>query len=520
MIRRFATRHARSRAPAPRGAAIAPVIGLVAGALSLACSAPMEEAAVEEDHTHAGGAALTIFTDSLELFVEYPPHVRDVPSDPWAIHLTWLADWQPVRDGSLTLLLRGPGGASEEIVIPSPSRAGVFTATPRLPATGTWRADMTLAAHGGEFAIPVGQLQVFESEDALPHEDEEAPADLIPFLKEQQWSMPFAVGLAAEREVRSSLAVSGRLTAPPPAMADLSVPVAGLILARGPAPAPGQTVRSGETLALIAPTTIDGSYARLLADVREREREVARAERLLAAEAIAARRLEEARQELAVARSALEALGGIEPGADPQAGDVFVYRLRSPIGGVVSERHIAPGQWVDAGAPAFTIVNPSTLWLVAHVPARHAPRASDITGARFTPEGGTELYEADRIVSVGSVLDPDTRTLPVRAAVVNPDGRLKVGMLADVLLLVGEPEVGVAIPTEAIQNEDGLPVAYVKVGGEAFQRRVLRIGSSDGEWTIVRSGVAAGEHVVTAGAYQVKLASLGDAEISDHGHPH
>ena len=79
---------------------------------------------------------------------------------------------------------------------------------------------------------------------------------------------------------------------------------------------------------------------------------------------------------------------------------------------------------------------------------------------------------------------------------------------------------GVAVPTEAILDEDGLSVVYVKLGGEAFQRRIVEPGPSDGSWTIVLSGVVNGEQVVAAGAYQVRLASLGEAEISDHGHPH
>ena len=118
------------------------------------------------------------------------------------------------------------------------------------------------------------------------------------------------------------------------------------------------------------------------------------------------------------------------------------------------------------------------------------------------------------------MIDPASRTLPVRYAVRNPDRALKVGMLADGHLLVGDPVDGVAVPTAAIQDEDGLAVVYAKVGGEAFQRRVVEVGPSDGSWTIVVSGVASGEQVVATGAYQVRLASLGEAEISDHGHPH
>lgn len=490
------------------------VMAMAAMGTSFACAAPAADAPVVEEHTHAGGGNVTLWTDSLELFVEYPPHVKDEQADPWAIHLTWLDGWAPVREGSLTLILRGPGGAREEIVLNAPDRPGVFTAAPTLTATGTWRADMTLSARGRDFAIPVGQLEVFESQDALPHDVEEPPGDLIAFLKEQQWSMPFAVAIAEVRAIPTSIPATGEIVAPPSNLATVSAPVAGLVLARGPSPAPGDRVSTGQVLALIAPTAIDGSYARLLADVEELEHEVARAERLYAVEAIPRRRLDDARRDLEVARSALGTVG--------DAGDDggHTYRLRSPISGVVAERHVSPGQRVEVGATAFTIVNPTTLWLKASVPAGEAEAMSTASGAWFTVEGGTRAHRAERVVSVGSVIDPMTRTFPVYLAVSNPDASLKVGLLAEGHLQVGEPVVGVGVPASAVHMEDGLPVIYVKVGGEAFQRRIVRLGPSDGTWTIVHSGVESGEQVVAVGGYQVKLASFGDQEISDHGHPH
>lgn len=484
-----------------------------------ACAGPAPDAPAEADHSHAGGGVVTHWTGELELFVEFPPHVKDVASDPWAIHLTWLEDWQPVREGRLTLLLRGPGGAREEIVMDAPARPGVYTATPALPATGTWRADMTLAVRGADHAIPVGQLQVFESEDALPHDVEVPPPGLIALLKEQQWTMPFAVGVAEARRIARSIPVTGEIEAPASGLAHVSTPVAGLIVASGPAPAPGDRVSAGETLALVAPASIDNSYARLRADVVEAQREAERAERLFAAGAIAQRRLEEARHELEVAQAAFEAIGGVPPGEEDGT-DPHLYRLRTPIGGVIADRHVAAGQHVDAGMHAFTVVNPATLWFVARVAARHTATLGDLSGAWFTVEGTERVHTAGRLVSVGSIIDPASRTLPVRFAVANPDRALKVGMLADGHLLVGDPVEGVAVPATAVQDEDGLPVVYVKVGGEAFLRRVVELGPSDGTWTIVTAGIAAGEQVVTTGAYQVKLASLGDVEISDHGHPH
>ena len=93
-------------------------------------------------------------------------------------------------------------------------------------------------------------------------------------------------------------------------------------------------------------------------------------------------------------------------------------------------------------------------------------------------------------------------------------------MLVEVRLFLTSSTEGVAVPSRAVRKEDALDVAYIQVGGESFERRVLALGPSDGEWTLVVSGIRSGERVVTEGAYQVHLASLNAAEIADHGHPH
>ena len=515
VIETWARRLVGRAAGVSAAAAMAAVVASSAG-----CAATTVEDAVAADHTHAGGGVVTHWTDALEVFVEYPPHVREVASDPWGIHLTWLTDWTPVREGRLTLLLRGPGGAREEIVFAAPDTPGTYGPAPALPAAGTWRADLTLATRGEVYDIPVGQFEVFASEDALPHDEETPPPGLIAFPKEQQWTVPFAVARAEERRIAGSIPATGEIVAPAKGLAHISTPVAGLVLARGPTPVPGDAVREGETLALIAPTDIDASYARVRHDVVRAEREASRAERLFAAGAIAESRVEEARHELELALAAFETIGGPRSEADGHGADANVYRLRSPIGGVVSDRHVAPGQHVEVGTHAFTVVNPDTLWFVARVPARHAEAASAVRGGWFTVEGASHAHEAARVVSVGTVIDPASRTLPVRLAVPNAGGELKVGLLAEGHLTLGDPVAGVGVPARAILEEDGLSVVYVKLGGEAFQRRVVEPGPSDGSWTIVLSGVANGEQVVVEGAYQVRLASLGEVEVSDHGHPH
>lgn len=496
-------------------------LGVVLAALALtACGGSDGGSSEAEDHEHAG-AVVTTWTDSLELFMEYPPQVAGMPGDPWAIHLTRLEGWRPVEEGSLTLFFTGPDGSAHTVRAEAPSRPGIYTPAPTLPAPGDYRLEMVLESGGLRHEIPAGRVTVHASEGVLPHSDEETVGSEISLLKEQQWEIPFGVTEIRRRPIAASIQATGELTAPDDRTARVSAPVTGLVEIRGGGTAMrGTWVEEGEVLAVLAPTDADASYARLRGRVETLEREVARAERLVEAEAIAEKRLVEARHDLSVARSALAAIGGEAPDADDETGG-YRFHLRSPISGVVSERRLSPGQRVEVGERVFTVVDPRILWLRLKVPADEAARADGATGASFRVEGSDAFHRAASVVAVGDVIDPDSRTLPVILQVDNANRELKVGMFARARLLVGDTVSGPAVPTEAIQDEEGMKVAYVETGGETFERRVLELGPSDGEWTLVRSGLSAGERVVTDGAYQVHLASAGgDEAATGHGHPH
>jgi multidrug efflux pump subunit AcrA (membrane-fusion protein) len=93
-------------------------------------------------------------------------------------------------------------------------------------------------------------------------------------------------------------------------------------------------------------------------------------------------------------------------------------------------------------------------------------------------------------------------------------------MLAQAHLFLGGVVSGTTVPVQAIWEEDALQVVYVELGGETFERRVVTIGPTDGLWTLVEEGVRPGDRVVTRGAYQLRLASLGDTGEIGPGHVH
>ncbi len=456
--------------------------------------------------------AVTIWTEKTELFFEYPALIAGETGGSWAIHLTVLERFKPVTGGSLKLFFSDSEGGVVEFTSEAPVRAGIYTPAPTLPQPGTYELAIVVDSPQLQDRIEVGEVRVYRDLGDVPEQAEDGGG--ISFLKEQQWPIDFSVVEAVRRDVETTVQASGEILPVAGRLAEVAAPMDGLVLApeNVTAPVSGERVKAGQRLATLSPVAGDGSYAEVRALLDRLRRENARATRLYEAEAIPEKRLIEARSELEAAESHLEAMGG--------ASDGYNLTVSSPISGTVVSRHLSPGSRVEAGEVLFTIVDASQVWVRLRIPARYILQASGATGAMFTVEGSDRSFHADRVVAIGEIIDPDSRSLPITFVVDNADTALKIGMLAQGHLSTGGSLSGIALPNEAIQNEDGVSVAYVQVGGETFERRVLRLGASDGAYTIVEDGIVAGEHVVNNGAYQVYLGSLSTSDIATEAHLH
>jgi len=485
-------------------------LALCAGAAALAgCGG--KEAAAETEHP---SVAVTQWNDATELFVEYPEPVAGKASGNWAVHLTDRAGRKPVTAGTLTVRFIGTGGQSQTFTAEKPARPGIFTLDPVVTKPGTYRVELSLTGPQVTATHVLPSVRVAASDAELSKPEKEEASSGISFLKEQQWVIDFATEAAAERDVARTVAAPGEIVPVDGSQVQVSAPASGVAAAdanRG-APSIGSRVSAGQVLAVLSPLAGEGGYARVRESVERLEREAARAQRLFDAGAIPARRLEETRHELSVARAEARAMGG-GPDAD------YRFRVRSPISGFVTERAFVPGGRVEAGAPLFTVVDPSTVWLRVRMQAADAARLAGAPHVSFTLEGDSRAFTATRLVSVGSAVDPQTRTVPVVFAVDNSGGALKVGQFARAQVGVGGTVRGVAIPAAAILDDGGIPVAYVQASGETFERRRLRVGETDGAVTEVLEGIRPGEMVVTRGAYQVRLASMSNTPMSG-GHAH
>lgn len=464
-----------------------------------------------------------------ELFVEFAPLIAGEPST-FAAHFTRLADYSPVSEGLVDVVLEGGGAPTERFRVRAPRSPGIFAPTVVPRASGERSLSLVLSAPGLQATHHLGSITVHADRAAAQAAPvTTSPEGEIGLYKEQQWGGEFGVEPVTERALRESVRALARVRAAADGEYVLSAPVGGRIEAEGAFPAIGRRVAAGEVLARLLPRLGEGvdrgalqaelASARAAAELADRELE--RAQRLFAQQAIARRRVETAEAEQGAAQARLQAARLRLQSVDGSGGGI---ELRAPIDGELAAVQVAAGAAVDAGAPLFHIVDRSELWLQAQVAEADAARLGTPVGAWLDLPGAAEAYqlvpgENGRIVGVGGALDPASRSLPVLLALAPPPPGLVLNQQIQVRLLSGAQRSRPSVPASAIVEDGVERVVYVMRGGESFSRVVVRTGLRDGDYVELIEGPALGERVVSRGALQVRRAAA-TPDAMGHGHAH
>jgi RND family efflux transporter MFP subunit len=390
------------------------------------------------------------------------------------------------------------------------------------------------AAHGDEHAGETAEDHAKEAAEASgAHAGEteadhakEAAVQLISFSKVLQQEFKVAVEAVEERPIHEAIRSLGEIKAAGTKEAEVVAAFAGTLLpdAERGIVHPGQRVGKGEHLAILAPSAEQGGWEQLLGEYKLAKAEYDRVQKLSIDGAVAPKRLQEAQLELVGKEARLRAaLGGSDISNLDSSGKLF--HLRAPVAGILTDTHLRYGQHVEAGEHLFNIVDPSRVWLEAQVPASEAQRLDGIKDAYFSISGSETMYRTGdyngRLITVGGLLDPETRRVPVIFEIDNPNNRFKPGSYTQVYLRREAAHNGLAIPQSSVVDEDGIPVAIVQVGAEDFRKVVLATGAKDENYVEVLSGLTKGDKVVTNGAYKIKLAATKTSGADAHaGHGH
>lgn len=169
--------------------------------------------------------------------------------------------------------------------------------------------------------------------------------------------------------------------------------------------------------------------------------------------------------------------------------------IRAPFAGVVTERFVSVGDYVQASSKVVTLVVSDPLRLALTVPERRISEVKEGALATFSPASLPDRTFSGTVKYLSGDVRSNTRDVVVEAIVANPEGALLPGMFVDVSLHAGDSPMAV-IPKSAIFTTGPDSGLYV-VTDKHLELHVVMLGAPCGDDVAIEEGVKVGDVVVT-----------------------
>jgi len=192
--------------------------------------------------------------------------------------------------------------------------------------------------------------------------------------------------------------------------------------------------------------------------------------------------------------------------------------VRSPIGGVITEKHAIVGELSDPSKSLYTVADLSSVWVLVDIHEKDLAKVRRGQAATVIVGAFPDKKFRGRITYLADLVDEATRTVKARVEVPNPGRKLKPEMFATVeLAIAADAPPVLAVPEEAVLELDGKKVIFVAEKETEFEPRVVELGRTVGGMVEVVSGLKEGERYATKGAFTLK-SELKKEELEDDEH--
>ncbi len=311
--------------------------------------------------------------------------------------------------------------------------------------------------------------------------------------------IPVRVAKAETREVLVELYAVGRLVSQnsPSLAAEIDARVVEVLVEEGEAVSKGQElVLLDTTKTQLAKREALADIDRLKATIDNEQRRVTRYRDLKTRDMMPQERLDDAEAQLAVSRASLTAAAARLAISQDR---LTRARLQSPFAGVVETRHVSVGDFATVGKPLITITDTRALW--ARLPFPETVGYQLKEGLEIfieSPVAPGQVVQT-RIDQIRPEIGSMNRALIVIADVVNP-GFWRPEATIEARVVVERRTDAVVIPRIALVSRPAGKVVYL-LDSDHVRQRVVESGEILDGWVEIRSGLAAGDTVVTEGGY-------------------
>lgn len=268
----------------------------------------------------------------------------------------------------------------------------------------------------------------------------------------------------------------------------------------------GQRVKQGETLAILdargASITASAAAAQsnlAQAQLEQAKKECDRVESLFKTGAISQAEYDRTTSQCKTTQFSVAAAQAQQQNAQKIVGDSVI---RAPFSGMIGERYVNVGQYVQPNTRIASLYTPDPLRLELTVPEANVSGLKPEQAVVFNVSAFGDAKFTGTVKFISPNVRPTTRDLVIEAFCPNTDGKLKPGMFAVAKLETAEkPQL--AVPSNAIVKEGETTKTFVVVD-KHINERIVQLGGDKDGMTSVLVGLKAGESVVVSPSPDVR----------------
>jgi membrane fusion protein (multidrug efflux system) len=177
-------------------------------------------------------------------------------------------------------------------------------------------------------------------------------------------------------------------------------------------------------------------------------------------------------------------------------------KVRAPFAGTIGLRQVSAGAYLSPQTTIATLQSVRPIKLDLSVPEKYATELREGTRVTFTVRGSDRTVEG-RVYAVEPSVNPETRSVQLRARAPNDDGLLRPGMFADVQIELATVEDALVVPAVSVVPALGAQRVFVAEGGTA-QPRTVSLGVRTDSTVQITDGLAVGDTVITSGIQDLR----------------
>ena len=392
-----------------------------------------------------------------------------------------------------------------------------------LPGSGAETAEHKEAGHKEEKGVHDEHDQKKESQE---EHDEHGEEVLVTMSAEGQKENGIVVTAAKTQKLAGIISATGKVEVNADRIAHVSPRISGKIV--NVKASLGDSVSSGQTLATLDSVELGealGRYRQSRTKLALAQSNMERIKGLVEKKIAARKDILQAETDYKTIQTELhtdqERLSLYGIAKSDLTGDNPMKPLlpvRSPISGVITEKHAIVGELSDPSKSLYTVADLSSVWVMVDINEKDLAKIHKGQVATVMVGAFSDLKLKGRVTYIADLVNEASRTVKARVEVANPGRRLKPEMFATIeLALAADAPPTLAVPEEAVLELDGRKIMFVAESGTEFEARPVELGRAAGGLLEITSGLKEGERYAVKGGFILK-SELKKAELKGHDH--